>query len=238
MGTIHVARRAKERRGKMEGREAHYELWWGYRRRETYTHFYKVFKGVQILWNTHRKHTTIMLCALRFQGACAWSTVPYNNITLQIKPLLHKPVQMLNNTSPNLCICPAYCQHCIMANMPTHSHWDWHLIFRWSFSRPHTVQYGSFIKCILEDRLLNFNQTIFNSLNSSKRKCIHQLRLYLNLQYMLNETYNYYIHIFIQGWLHSLRGDACLYRGQWCAGAEYAMNEVRIARGKGFAEMY
>lgn len=61
----------KERRGRMEGREAHSELWSGYWKRETYTHthFYKVFKGVQIIWNTHRKHTAIMLCALRFQGA-------------------------------------------------------------------------------------------------------------------------------------------------------------------------
>lgn len=38
-------------------------------KRETYTHFYKVFKGVQIIWNTHRKHTAITLRALRFQGA-------------------------------------------------------------------------------------------------------------------------------------------------------------------------
>lgn len=60
----------KERRGRMEGkdREAHSELWSGYWKRETYTHLYKVCKGVQIIWNTSRKHTAVMLCALWFQG--------------------------------------------------------------------------------------------------------------------------------------------------------------------------
>ena len=37
--------------------------------REKQTHFYKVLKGLQIIWNTRGKHTAVMLCALPFQAA-------------------------------------------------------------------------------------------------------------------------------------------------------------------------
>lgn len=59
----------KEKRGGMEGREAHSELWSGNQTRETYSAYTSTRTLGQIIWNTHRKsQRQHMLCSENPEG--------------------------------------------------------------------------------------------------------------------------------------------------------------------------